>query len=227
MKKAFTLAEVLITLGIIGIVASMTLPTLVNNTRNKQIESSFKKNYSNLQQVLEMYQAKNGERLKGNEIGNTELKKILMEYYKTTRDCGYYSKGCIPYYGNSDIDNEKNGKSYKTFNNKPIKKLDLFDDGQFILMDGSLVLLENTFIHNRTYITIDVNGYLKNPNKWGHDIFTFQLDNNGILRPMGAKGTYYTNEDEYCSLTSTNQYNGIACTYKALTDNDYFKNLPR
>lgn len=35
-NKGFTLAEVLITLGIIGVVAAMTLPTLVNNNRNKQ-----------------------------------------------------------------------------------------------------------------------------------------------------------------------------------------------
>lgn len=37
MKKAFTLAEVLITLGIIGVVAALTIPTLVNNYRKKAI----------------------------------------------------------------------------------------------------------------------------------------------------------------------------------------------
>ena len=36
MKKAFTMAEVLITIGIIGLVAAMTLPTVINNTRNKR-----------------------------------------------------------------------------------------------------------------------------------------------------------------------------------------------
>lgn len=36
--KAFTLAEVLITLGIIGVVAAMTLPALINNKQNKELE---------------------------------------------------------------------------------------------------------------------------------------------------------------------------------------------
>ena len=42
-KAAFTLAEVLITLGIIGIVAAMTLPTLLSNVQDKILESESKK----------------------------------------------------------------------------------------------------------------------------------------------------------------------------------------
>lgn len=43
IRHAFTLAEVLITLGIIGVVAAMTLPSVINSTKNKQLEASFKK----------------------------------------------------------------------------------------------------------------------------------------------------------------------------------------
>ena len=43
MKKGFTLAEVLITLGIIGVVAAMTLPALVNKTQNQELVTAFKK----------------------------------------------------------------------------------------------------------------------------------------------------------------------------------------
>ena len=42
-KNVFTLAEVLITLGIIGIAAAMTLPALINNSRNKQLEAWLKR----------------------------------------------------------------------------------------------------------------------------------------------------------------------------------------
>lgn len=48
MKKAFTLAEVLITLGIIGIVAAMTLPALMADYRAKELEVRFKKAYSTI-----------------------------------------------------------------------------------------------------------------------------------------------------------------------------------
>lgn len=43
---AFTLAEVLITLGIIGVVAAMTLPTLINNYRKQETIAKLKKVYS-------------------------------------------------------------------------------------------------------------------------------------------------------------------------------------
>lgn len=45
-KNAFTLAEVLITLGIIGVVSAMTLPALVNRTQGKELEAKLQKTYS-------------------------------------------------------------------------------------------------------------------------------------------------------------------------------------
>ena len=52
VKLAFTLAEVLITLGIIGVVAAMTIPTLMSNYRKKQLETQIKANYSLVQQAI-------------------------------------------------------------------------------------------------------------------------------------------------------------------------------
>ena len=40
MKKGFTLAEVLITLGIIGVVASMTIPTLITNNQQRSLDTA-------------------------------------------------------------------------------------------------------------------------------------------------------------------------------------------
>ena len=52
----------------------------------------------------------------------------------------------------------------------------------------------------------------------------FQIDDKGTLVPMGAKGTtYYSETDAYCSKTSSNSMNGAGCTYKALTDKNFFK----
>ncbi len=48
-KYAFTLAEVLITLGIIGIVAAMTLPTVINRAQEKELEARFRKAYNVLE----------------------------------------------------------------------------------------------------------------------------------------------------------------------------------
>lgn len=51
-KKGFTLAEVLITLGIIGVVAAMTIPTLIANTNGAKFRSQFKKTLSTLNQAV-------------------------------------------------------------------------------------------------------------------------------------------------------------------------------
>ena len=233
MKKfAFTLAEVLITLGIIGVVAAITLPAVINNSRNKQLEAGLKRAYSVTSQALDLYQAETGERYTLENAEKHTLKPILMKYLKTVEDCGFgankVNESCIPNTGHSDYDpdNNKAKASYKTYNGKEVN-MNFFDDGQFVMNDGSLVLLENE-IAARVFISIDVNGYNKKPNRLGHDLFMFQMDDKGKLLPMGASGTaYYSTIDDFCSPTSTDNMNGAGCTYKALTDKDYFKNLPK
>ena len=65
MKKAFTMAEVLITLGIIGIVAAMTLPSLVQKYRERQYVTALKKAVSVLDNAYRLFLFQNG--------GNKEL----------------------------------------------------------------------------------------------------------------------------------------------------------
>ena len=60
-KAAFTLAEVLITLGIIGIVAAMTLPTLIANYQKKVVETRLIAFYSKINQAYRMSYAENGD----------------------------------------------------------------------------------------------------------------------------------------------------------------------
>lgn len=225
MKKAFTLSEVLITLGVIGIVAAMTLPAVINNSRNKQLEAGLKRSYSVLGQALNMYQAETGERvLPEKEI---ILNDILKKYLNVIDDCGNFRnpEGVAVHSKCLQLGSENT--VYRTYSGELITSIGYFDDGQFVLNDGSLVLVENPVHLNRMYISVDVNGLNKNPNRFGHDLFMFQIDKKGMLLPMGVKGTDYTDEAKYCSVSSNEQYNGAGCTYKALTDKDYFKNLPK
>ncbi len=60
MKKAFTLAEVLITLGIIGVVAALTLPTLTKKYEEYVLKVQFKKAYSVLSQAVIKAQSEYG-----------------------------------------------------------------------------------------------------------------------------------------------------------------------
>lgn len=234
-RSAFTLAEVLITLGIIGIVAAMTLPSLVNKVKYKEFETALNKNYTILQQALQRAQLDTGEVIRPANYQNTggsaraPIKDLLLKYIIKAKDCGIGTEkgSCVE---NAGISGNENIQSiYKTYNNKNDINYYLMDDGQFITSDGTLFLIENSATSTSTvlpiYITVDVNGINKNPNRWGYDLFTFELTNSGKLLPMGAEGTHYTDMSKYCSKTHTGNSNGIACTYKALTDKNYWKNL--
>lgn len=173
-----------------------------------------------------MYQAEHGERLKPEMLGGgdtpTGLKAQIMPYFNVLIDCGSYNnEKCIPYSG-THVNNP-----YKTYDGRRLPGLSNFDDGQFILTDGSIILIENMRNNLSTFITVDVNGKNKKPNKWGHDLFTFQLIDDGRILPMGAPEAQYNDKNQFCSPTSTNVRNGEGCTYYALTDKDYFNNLPR
>lgn len=232
-KYAFTLAEVLITLSIIGIVAAMTLPSLVNKVKYKELETALNKNYSILQQALQRAQIDTGEVISPANYQNTgggkaPMKQLLLKYIIEAKDCGKGTEkgACVE---NAAISGSENVKDiYRTYNNKNGIHYNLMDDGQFITSDGTLFLIENSATSTSVqpiYITVDVNGIKKRPNRWGYDLFTFELTNSGKLLPMGADGTHYTDMSKYCSATNTGNTNGIACTYKALTDKNYWKNL--
>ena len=61
IKKAFTLAEVLITLGVIGVVAAMTMPTLIQNYRKNEAVTKLKKIYSLVNQAIKLSEVEYGE----------------------------------------------------------------------------------------------------------------------------------------------------------------------
>ena len=61
-RNGFTLAEVLITLGIIGVVAAMTIPTLMTKYQKHKTETQLVKFYSMMNQTLRMSVAENGDR---------------------------------------------------------------------------------------------------------------------------------------------------------------------
>lgn len=223
---AFTLAEVLITLGIIGIVAAMTLPAVINDTKNKELEVGFKKGYSIISQAVMRMQSEEGMIANTNNYGMGKFVPVFIKYFNGGKDCGLH--GCESYeWESSDIDNQLS-QNYQIFSKKRYAGSGYFDEGQYIMSDSMFLMIENnSAAGNSILISIDVNGFYKKPNVWGYDLFTFQIDQeSGKVLPMGAPGTRWTNHATYCSTTSDNRVNGASCAYKAFTEKDYFKNLP-
>ena len=222
-KPAFTLAEVLITLGIIGIIAALTLPAVINNTQKKERREALKKAYSVLQQALLMYQKDTGEDITLTTF-NTEteaLKKAILPYFNGAVDCGKGTENTACLYNRSETN------KYKNYNNTNEAQKAYLDDGQYVAIDGMMYFFENEASSSegatgRIFIFVDVNGFNRNPNQLGRDLFAFELVEKGKILPVGANETHY-DENIYCSKTSTNSANGIACTNRALYDNNFWK----
>ena len=203
---AFTLAEVLVTLGVIGVVAAMTINSVIHNIRNVQLGVAFKKSYSTLSQAINMYQADTGEVMLPQNIAITKTAATFQKYIKKS----------------GDIDTTK--VHYRNYPNNyvvnSIYNVDAF--AKYITADGSFLYLFRSYADvKRFIISVDVNGY-KKPNRLGYDLFVFYLDENGRLLPMGTEGSSMM----LCNNVNVSDANGAGCTIKALYDKNYFKNLP-
>lgn len=99
--KAFTLAEVLITLTIIGVVAALTLPPLINNYKKTQYVVGLKKAYAELSQAFKLYMADEGVTdlsqtplFTNGDYNYAEWEKVIYKYFKVTKLCHWDDNSC-------------------------------------------------------------------------------------------------------------------------------------
>lgn len=162
MKKGFTLAEVLITLGIIGVVAALTMPALIANHKKTEYSARLKKFNSTMQQAIIMYNNDSGE-IPGT-WGNSENSSEALEQY--------WNQHFAPYFQNI-IKQEKARNEYTGWRNGFIV---YFGDGTKLGMSkGGTIDLK-----------YDVNGD-KLPNSYGRDQYIFLLQN-GNFSPYNWRG---------------------------------------
>ena len=82
-NSGFTLAEVLITLGIIGVVAAMTIPTLMTNLKAQKLHSQFLRSYSLVQQAFKHMEADDVS-LNPKDYPTRTFYKTYMNYFTGT-----------------------------------------------------------------------------------------------------------------------------------------------
>lgn len=224
-KRAFTLAEVLITLGVIGVVAALTLPSVVNKINNKQLQTAFKAAYSIFSQAVINMREEEGSGLRSNfatyDLANNKYPRADEFYEKFYK----YSKlnviGKCSYSGKF-VNFNKTSEAYTSYSNKLSSGKEGFNDA---LSNG---MCANVLVNSgQINIAIDVNG-TKRPNALGHDIFYFTVDDNDVLQPRKMLKEYTEDEleglgDNYvagdpCSYSSKQKGNGAGCAYYALID---------
>lgn len=201
LRQGFTLAEVLITLGVIGIVAALTIPTLIANYQKAQYIAGLKRAYSEFNQALLQMSADKGcpNDLKCSGIFSSSLSpeeagKEIAKQFKVVKDCGMQAdQGCFSnniseYYNGSGSRSSMDLDSYYKFITADNMSFLIYDD------QGDCSHSENFGINTHTkqvcgYIYVDVNGPNKGPNNKGRDIFSFYITNGkgALLYPFGGK----------------------------------------
>ena len=206
-KEAFTLAEVLITLGIIGIVAAMTLPALTAKYQEKVLLTQVKKSYSTILNALSAYKAKNEvsdvSSLFDTSNNHNQTLEKFAKYFKTSEVCRGSQKGCGGYWEIKPTKRRADGQGKVAttsgyWENMPRMTL---TDGTLITVQqysncyqeyesGSNVSMdENGFATDegsgwvRNYcamLCFDANGS-KKPNQAGRDYFCFGVRENGTV----------------------------------------------
>jgi prepilin-type N-terminal cleavage/methylation domain-containing protein len=192
-NKAFTLAEVLITLLIIGVVASLTIPAIIADTEKAETATQVKKYQSVISQAVMNIKNEYGSiinsPLNSNSSVTTEW-NALKSKLNIVKDCGILAgQGCWA--------NVMSKYLYGT----DAKNWDLYTSGgKGILQDGSSICLEagsncssNVSSNNSgplyntmcAEVCIDVNG-IKAPNQSGRDIFCWYILQNGTVYPVGS-----------------------------------------
>ena len=169
MKRilSFTLAEVLIVVGIIGVVATLTLPNLTHSTGDTERVAKVKKVYSNLNLAFEQAQTKYGSldnwcyQYRGkchNIIGDR-----LIEFLKPVKNCKRVSCSII-------LDENGSGGS-GTYN-------------VAVLADGSTISIDHRqgdYDAGIGSVVVDIDGVEKGENASGYDVFKFFFDKDGFF----------------------------------------------
>lgn len=197
-NSAFTLAEVLITLGIIGVVSALTLPTLMQNYQRQVYVTQLHKVYNEIGQAAERYKADNNvvllteSRLRGNK---DEVGRFATTYFKVVKNCNGSYTPCF-------------AENYKKIEGDPFTVTNhscmftgLLASGSAICIDsgayeevkadkdvnGDGKIDDNDIVYNAGVakgqaltIEVDTNG-AQEPNVSGRDLFTMDVAPNGMV----------------------------------------------
>ena len=197
-RVAFTLAEVLITLGIIGVVAAITLPTLVANYQKTVWVNQLKKTYTTLNEGLKQMLV---------QENCTEVKScLLFDYHGDNNGEYHYSSSfyelfpkvfnLVDYFNGDNYYNSKYKRDVKGIEGRSHSFDDIPSGYSYGYSPGLVGSTKNGEIYMLEYgpagssVTVDINGF-KQPNQIGRDIFVFVLSpKSSSFAPIGTHSFY-------------------------------------
>ncbi len=217
-KYAFSLAEVLIALGIIGVVAALTIPALIGYNEKEETVSKLKNIYSTVSQAIDKATIENGQYKYWDYLNLVWYKREPVDF--VNKYLAPNIKG-LEYYadGGSGQTLSLCGVTYKWILDGRVE--DYWTTGNykwasFVMPNGMCmgVLREGSA---EVQILVDINGP-KKPNIVGYDFFMFIIETEtGKLKPRGYDKPYSQIQADHgsgCTLSSTKQY----CAAKIMYD---------
>lgn len=235
-RLAFTLAEVLITLGIVGVVSALTMPAIITNIQNKGYVEGLKKNYSVLQQVTNTIIQEEGApdtwAYTIHQSDDNSASEYIVANYVKHLQARCYRLSSVGY--SIDASFCDGTKFLRTIHYKSLDGTDgsgiygwpLFVSSYpIMLQDGTLIGIHFGVQKGATFygtpsmsFVIDVNGW-KKPNKVGRDVFFLYLmnDKSGKILP-------YVSDSEASRLglrrgdTCGKNKSGHSCAYRVITE---------
>jgi prepilin-type N-terminal cleavage/methylation domain-containing protein len=183
VKKGFTLAEVLITLSIVGVISALTVPNLVGNASKKGQVALLRKAYLDLSEAIETELMEKDRATIGSLFSTDEkIQDFLKRHFKVTKNCGASTSGCLA----SEI---------------------VTMDGASITLPQNLNCITNAagiaicmqVSTEKNVVMIDVNG-TKDPNIKGRDVFALTYTNKGdLVDAIKVNGSY---TDPYVTVSN-------------------------
>lgn len=200
-KKAFTLAEVLITLGILAGIAAMTIPTLIQNYQKKVTVNRLKKTYSIISNAMDMAKAEYGDMSSwevSKEGGNAQISEAYINKYFLPYLDGYRKVfwGTFSEYYN-----------FSEYIGSGGYFVELKDGTTLTFAFGTKIDVEGNWSFDKfPYIVIDINGKLK-PNVVGRDRFKFCIQKGKLIASVT-----YQNKSNSVVISACKANNPDACT---------------
>lgn len=214
--NGFTLAEVLITLGIIGVVAAISIPALMKNTEDKENKTAWKKIYSELNQATKLIANDSGGRLDGSfgtTLNSDNYRDVYIAYLKNVKLCDK-NQGTSCWSSTANLNTPNVHDWYCNWSGG--RSTAIMPSGAILCFGHTKVDCSDINAGQTTgcgIIYIDVNG-LKAPNTWGKDVYCALTNIDGNFTPCGAPGTYAGNPINLQGCKSTEM--GAACSAEYL-----------
>lgn len=184
--RGFTLAELLITIGIIGVISAITIPSLINKTQEMENYNRFRKKYSEIANATSLLMNDYGGKINATTFSdgspNSEDDNLMTAYLKYLKLQKMCSAGNIPgnCWNSDSVYRFDNGQLYggSDWWNNAYDSAAILSDGSYFLIyinTSAISCNDNAASSSEcARMYVDVNG-IKKPNQVGKDIFNMNL----------------------------------------------------